>query len=990
MIIITIGVNFSFAKKEHGTNSSWKRRVTYFVLTLYLCLPAMTMSASSATVRRTVDVDLVVARNAPVPLKFGVQQLVDTLRKTGRQVSVTSHPSAAEIQFVVRVKNDPYLVEGKTKRPKALESPESYNVWIASNRSVFIEGSDATGAMYGALDVAEQIRWANASNLVGQIRPSTESPYLQVRGINIFLTTQDIDNPEGSFWSDEYWEDFLNMMARDRYNFLDIHGPCDAVTLRFPNAYSYFVSLPDFPNVGVDPHRAARNMARLRKIVHMAADRGIKVGYMNYEASPPIGPWKTRRFGVDERWTPITQKFLTGPAVIKYTREAVASFLKQLPDLWMLGFRIGESGQPAGFYKETYLEALKNAAPNLKVYLRTWVADPQKVRELGRLTIHPLYIEIKYNGEQLGLPYQAALGGRDYPPSGSYENYTDYPRGYSIIWQIRAHGTHRVFCWMWPAFARRTVRSCKFGGGVGFSMEQMNAYCPEEDYLHHNPKIDHHFYKWMFQRYWMWNLVWGRTAYDPNTPDQVFINHFIERFGVQAGPVLFKALTNSSKIVPFIYAYHNVGLDHQDFAPEFETGDHALSVPSRIWTGTRLIPYGGNNFDFLRVNTLDRTAMADPVVYVNARLRGVASGKMGPFEAADYLDRAATTSETEIAKAARLNLGSPKNFDCIRMDIEAVAWLGRYYANRIRSATHLEFYRQTHSHPDLDQAYDDLAQAVSDWDHLSEIADWHFGYVPEYIRMGVKAFRWSDERRSLGMDLEQINNLERQFRKLRGERFQVLTGYVPPFRVRPGQPLNITVTAATASKESDVYLFYRNAEEKGYTQIALMPNNRFERTWAGQIPGNQVVLGFLDYYFEVSGRKDGPYGGTLEMRPPYHVLVNDDESKPVISHTSPPGPMYGNSLILTAAVKDRAGISAVYVYYKRTPAYYDWVRIEMHAAGNSHYTATVPLTPEGILYYFEAIDRDGNAVNCPQFLKRTPYFVIDAWNPERVTADAAR
>jgi hypothetical protein len=41
------------------------------------------------------------------------------------------------------------------------------------------------------------------------------------------------------------------MMARDRYNFLDIHGLCDPVTFTFPNGFSYFLSLPDFPEVGV-------------------------------------------------------------------------------------------------------------------------------------------------------------------------------------------------------------------------------------------------------------------------------------------------------------------------------------------------------------------------------------------------------------------------------------------------------------------------------------------------------------------------------------------------------------------------------------------------------------------------------------------------------------------------------------------------------------------------------------------------------------------
>ena len=43
---------------------------------------------------------------------------------------------------------------------------------------------------------------------------------------------------------------------------------------------------------------------------------------------------------------------------------------------------------------------------------------------------------------------------------------------------------------------------------------------------------------------------------------------------------------------------------------------------------------------------------------------------------------------------------------------------------------------------------------------------------------------------------------------------------------------------------------------------------------------------------------------------------------------------------------------------------------------------TVPLTPEGILYYFEAVDEAGNAANYPNFLEQTPYFVIDSWAPQ--------
>ena len=53
----------------------------------------------------------------------------------------------------------------------------------------------------------------------------------------------------------------------------------------------------------------------------------------------------------------------------------------------------------------------------------------------------------------------------------------------------------------------------------------------------------------------------------------------------------------------------------------------------------------------------------------------------------------------------------------------------------------------------------------------------------------------------------------------------------------------------------------------------------------------------------------------------------------------------------------------------------------MEPGGGASYSANVPLTPEGILYYFEAIDEDGNAANYPNFMERTPYLVVNAWDP---------
>jgi hypothetical protein len=936
----------------------------------------VTMAGAAAAPSRTAD--LIVPAQAPGPVRFGAEEIRRALKSRGILIREGSSSSYENFRITLKLRQETQLPGAGGRSSQA---PESYSVTTPSSTTVVIEGSDGSGLMYGALDVAEQIGWAEGDDLRGKISAVSKSPYLELRGVNMFLTVQDIDLPGGAFWSDEYWTGYLDMMARNRYNLLDIHGPCDGVTLTFPNGFSYFVSLPGFPEVGVGPERAARNLGRFRQVIRMAADRGIKVAYMNYEAPAPIGPWQTRRFGVDERWDPITQPFLDGTKLEEYTRQAVRSFLAQLPELWMFGFRVGESGQPEDFYKKTYLAALQDAPEGLNVYVRTWIADPAKVRELAASTRHRLFIEPKYNGEQLGLPYQAALGGRQYPPSGSFENYTNYPQNYRILWQIRAHGTHRVFYWGSPDFARRTVRSCRFGNGAGFSMEPMEAYGPAADYLHHNPQTVHSFYKWTFEREWLWHLTWGRTAYDPDVPERVWQNEFQRRFGKTAGEAAYRSMVQSSKIVPFIYAYHNIGLDHQDFAPEFENGDHAFGARLRLWQGRHLDPYGGNNDDFLRVKPLDRTAMIDPAGYAVHVLQNKVTGQMTPFEAADYLDSAADASEKAIAEATRLHPNSPAEFDCMRQDVIAVGWLGRYYRDRILSATHLAFYENTRHHPELGLAWDLLVRAMDDWDELSRITEQHYGFLPEVIRMGVNRFRWRDEGRSLGVDLDQLADMEMDFRRLRErEAYHTVVGHVPPPCLKPGRPFQVLATFATGMLREHVSLFYRNNTHSGFTRLELKRANPYERTWTGIIPARAMEPGSLEYYFEADAGVDNGYGGTLTERPPYHVQVNDDKSKPVLSHR-PIDAARADSVRIEVEVVSKAPLSEARVFYKPTPAYYEWLSIDMQPAGGSRYAASVPLTPEGILYYFEAVDEHGNAAHFPNFLERTPYFEVQGWDP---------
>jgi hypothetical protein len=250
--------------------------------------------------------------------------------------------------------------------------------------------------------------------------------------------------------------------------------------------------------------------------------------------------------------------------------------------------------------------------------------------------------------------------------------------------------------------------------------------------------------------------------------------------------------------------------------------------------------------------------------------------------------------------------------------------------------------------------------------------------------MGVTQFHWRDEGRSLGVDLDQLNNLETAFRRLPHQSgVGVVIGHAPPSRVEPGKPLILRATYATSSDDAHVYVFYRNSKTSGFTKLDLKQEDSAARTWSVAIPADQVVPGFVEYYFGANSGHWSDYDETISQRPPYHVLVNQATTRPVFSYTQPAASLTGTSVSLNVKVEDPSKIESVYVYYKPMPAQYEWLRLAMHSSGKDSYAAAVPLTPEGILYYFEAIDENGNAANYPNFLQQTPYFAIDSWASQK-------
>ncbi|MDQ2730930.1 MAG: hypothetical protein M3Y56_04670, partial [Armatimonadota bacterium] len=236
-----------------------------------------------------------------------------------------AHVSPAAAQIIVNLDGPAEL------------SPESFQLQRQGG-AVVIRGGDAVGAMYGLQELAEQIRNGGAhdrwSGVLRSLKDTTQHPWVEFRADNPFCQVKPLILNDAPMW-----KAYIDMLARSRFNVLDLHGGYDLQTTNFPNLYPLLVHVPDYPQVGKEAEQA-RNLADFKTIIEYAADRGVKVAFMNYAADAPGVPKEK---------------------LADYTAKAVSILLRELPGLYMLGFRVGETGQKASFFQDAYLKGVNDS-----------------------------------------------------------------------------------------------------------------------------------------------------------------------------------------------------------------------------------------------------------------------------------------------------------------------------------------------------------------------------------------------------------------------------------------------------------------------------------------------------------------------------------------------------------------------------------------------------------------------------------------------------
>ena len=130
---------------------------------------------------------------------------------------------------------------------------QSYSIRVQNSngrRTITVRGADASGAMYGGLDVAEAIRTGTLDSL----KDSDHTPHIAQRGIKfnipLDLRTPSYTDPSDAaqanipeVWSMDFWRETFDDMARHRYNLISLWSL---------NPFPSIVKVPEFPHVALD------------------------------------------------------------------------------------------------------------------------------------------------------------------------------------------------------------------------------------------------------------------------------------------------------------------------------------------------------------------------------------------------------------------------------------------------------------------------------------------------------------------------------------------------------------------------------------------------------------------------------------------------------------------------------------------------------------------------------------------------------------------
>ena len=389
---------------------------------------------------------------------------------------------------------------------------EGYTI-TPGKKGITISGNDATGVIYGCVELAERIKMAGSLD----IQPVTDQPQMVMRGTciglqkTVYLPGHAVYEypytPENFpwFYDKAEWVKYLDMMVENKMNSLYLWNG---------HPFASLVKLKDYPfALEVDEETFQKNVEMFSFLTKEADRRGIWVIQMFYNIilSKPFAD----HYGLktQDRHRPIT------PLISDYTRKSIAAFIQNYPNVGLLvclGEAMATIEDDVTWMKETIIPGIKDGLATLgsvgrgtasvlpPIVLRSHDTDgPLVLKE--SLPLYPnIYTMSKYTGESLTT----------YEPGGPWGETHRQLAAAAPVHIDNVHILANLEPWRWssPAFIQKTVQAMhRVHHSKGLHLYPQASYW---DWPYTADKLPNGERLKQLDRDWMWYQAWGRYAWN--------------------------------------------------------------------------------------------------------------------------------------------------------------------------------------------------------------------------------------------------------------------------------------------------------------------------------------------------------------------------------------------------------------------------------------------------------------------------------------------
>lgn len=831
------------------------------------------------------------------PIAHGRSAFLDALSAAGATPHIVNHWTETDQDVVLAVGTTESRVIARLLGDSAPERSIDEGVvyqWCntGAGTALVIAGTSDRGLQYALLELAERVN-ATGITALSSVDNLIEFPDNRVRGISRFIETPVEDE---WLYDDEFWEYYLDRLARNRFNRLTLVTGYDTPFMSPP--YPFVVDVPGFPDVqcsdAIDRSRA-EHRDQLRHIGERCHAYGLEF---------IVGIWQ------QQPWTDyqgvLVDGLPEGSRLAEYCSTGLETLLVAIPEIDGVQLRVnhesGVTGDDGHETAEAFWMSVIDAVAAARAERGRPIGLDLRAKGLTDAMIDhglanglDITVPTKFWCESTGLPYHntemrrgelANLDDLNRSRRYSYADLLEKPRAYDMLYRLWATGTNRIFLWGDPDYARRFSQAASFGEGIGFEVTTplslkggFHGLLDERWQLHADPSLRH--YEWEDERYWAWYRLFGRLGYSRETDAAVWEREFESRFG-EAAESLLQSYRAASKILPLITAFHL-------------TSHPALHNWAELDTGGAL--FAEHNYNETFGDTTYSTAEpSDPGLfyrideYVADSRAAKIAGKYTPPQIACWLASCAEETRQGIEAANQCETDGGE-FRSTILDLTMLSDLAMYHANKIHAALALCHYQQTGEKRYLPKAYSFALTMQQAWSSLAEHGDgtYHddlvFGQGPDAADSG----NWTDRLIEIRADVEKLEGL------LEAEGITPIDtpvsvpergsfGSVPlptfaldvPASCVAGEDVHIELAVGDMNGVDDVRLHYRhtNQLEGAFKQTAMQ---RSDVGYQATIPGAYVTpeWDLLVYASAVDRHGDvaiipGLYHHAAPM--PYHVI----------------------------------------------------------------------------------------------------------------------